>query len=315
MKTVLIHDPNAQWYCDQLHDIAAYEFVPAATRAEAQNVDAEVLVALSPAIDEALIGNLPRLEWVHALSTGVDNIVAMPNLRPEVTLTASRGIHGPQMSEMAFLLMMSSIRHFPAMIANQAVGVWERWPQPLLWQKTICIVGLGSIAEDLAARCVAFGMRVTGVSDGREAAPHVAQIYPRAQLRQAAAEADFLVVLVPYTQATHHLINAEIFAAMKPTAVMINLARGGCVDDGALIEALQSKTIAAAASDVFKVEPLPADSPLWRLPNLIITPHVGGQSDIYREQALPILRRNLIAYAGGRTSKLENLVERGAAGL
>lgn len=314
MKTVLIYDPKAQWYCDQLSDIAGYAFVPATTKAEAQKVDAQILTGLSPAIDEALVASLPRLEWVHALSTGVDNLLAMPNLRPEVALTTSRGIHGPQMSEMAFLLMLSCIRRFPTMLANQANGVWDRWPQPLLWGKTICIVGLGTIAEALAARCEAFGMHVTGVSDGRGTAPHVTKIYPRAQLRQAAAEADFLVVLVPYSPDTHHLIDAEIFAAMKPTAVMINLARGGCVDDLALIDALQSRTIAAAASDVFKVEPLPADNPLWRLPNLIITPHVGGNSDIYQEQALPILRRNLIAYAEGGLSRLENLVERKGAG-
>jgi phosphoglycerate dehydrogenase-like enzyme len=312
-KTVLVFDKDAELYCEELRKACpAYAFRSAATvdEALAQAADAEILAALAPRIPNALVAAMPRLEWVHALTTGVDNLLAMPELRPDVIITNSRGMHGPQMSELAILLMMALARRLPAMLANQREAKWDRWPQPLLLGKTVCMVGLGVIAEELAARCKAFGMRVTGVSEGRSQIDGFARIYRRADLRAAAADADFLAVIVPYSRETHHLIDAGVLDAMKPSAFLINISRGGCVDEDALLAHLKAGRIAGAALDVFETEPLSADSPLWPQPNLIITPHVGGMADIYAQQALPIAIEHLNAYAEGGAAALPNRISR-----
>jgi phosphoglycerate dehydrogenase-like enzyme len=309
-RTVLVIDRDARWFCDALADCPGYRFVPSAGGVPSAGRHAQVLVGLAPAITAAVVDELPHLAWVHALTTGVDNLLALPNLGRDVALTNSRGVHGPQMSEMALMLMMACVRRLPAMLRHQAEGRWERWPQPLLLGKTVCIVGLGAIAEALAERCLAFGMRVTGVSDARTQVPGFARLYRREALQDAAAEADFLVVVVPYGASTRHLVDAAVLQCMKPSAVLVNLARGGCVDEAALARHLRDGRLAAAACDVFQTEPLPPDDPLWQLPNLIVTPHVGGQSDVYAQQLLPLLRRNLVGYAEAGRRALENLVPR-----
>ncbi len=308
-KTVVVLDDAASALCAVLAADGAHRFVPATTASlPLQAADAEVLVAMAPRVSAAVVAQLPRLAWVHALTTGVDNLLAAGLLGPQVALSNSRGMHGPQMSEHALMLMMACARRLPAMLRHQAEARWERWPQPLLQHKTVCIVGLGASAEALAARCRAFEMRVTGVSSHRLEAPGFDLVYPRQALVAAVAEADFVVVLVPYADDTHHLIDAPVLQAMKPAAVLVNLARGGCVDEAALAIHLRERRIAGAACDVFQAEPLPADSPLWALPNLIVTPHVGGWSDVYAEQALPLLQRNLAAYAAGGAAALHNRV-------
>jgi phosphoglycerate dehydrogenase-like enzyme len=136
-------------------------------------------------------------------------------------------------------------------------------------------------------------------------------VRPRLHLREAVAGADFLVLLIPYSPETHHMIDASVLAAMKPTAYLINVARGGVVDEGALIEALRTHQIAGAGLDVFAQEPLPESSLLWDLDNVIITPHIGGMSDIYAEQVLPLLLHNLRAFAAGDRAAMLNLVTLG----
>jgi phosphoglycerate dehydrogenase-like enzyme len=183
--------------------------------------------------------------------------------------------------------------------------------QRLLAGKTVVIVGIGAIAGELAKRCQAFGMRVVGVSDSRTAAPHVDAILPRARLTQAAALADFLVILVPHSEATHHLIGKDVLESMKPDGVLINIARGDVVDEAALIEALRAGRIGGAGLDVFHTEPLPQDSPLWDLPNVFITSHIGGMSEDYGEQVLPLLIENLTAYFAGTPQAMRYIVRRG----
>ena len=310
IKTVLIRDVHAQWYAEQLGMLCPeFRYVPATSDEEAiQNIEqAEIIVGLAPALRPAVIGAATRLEWVQALTTGVDNLLAMKELSGDVLVTNCNGFHGPQMSELAILMMLSLSRDFPAMIANQGQKIWERWPQPLLWQKAVSIVGVGVIAEDLAARCAAFGMNVTGVSDSRTEVTGFSKIYRRAELGAAAAESDFLVVLTPYNPETHHLINAEVLAAMQRDAYLINLSRGGCVDETALIAALEAKQISGAALDVFETEPLPPSHPIWTAPRILITPHIGGMSNIYREQALPVVAKNLSNFAANGPAGLRNL--------
>lgn len=299
-RSVLILDDRAAWYAKALSAACpAYRFIPAPTADAAMQhaATAQVLMGLAPFLPERLIAAMPGLEWVQALTTGVDNLLAMPALKSRIALTNCGGFHGPQMSELAILLMLALARDFPRILDNQAAARWQSWPQPILPGRTVCILGLGSIAEALAVRCNAFGMRVTGVSDGRAEVPGFARVHKRDALDAAAAEADFLVVLVPYSPQTHHIVNAQVLRAMRPGAYLVNIARGGCVDEAALIAALKDGRVAGAALDVFATEPLPPDDPLWTAPNLIVTPHIGGKSATYHEQALPQLIENFNAYA------------------
>lgn len=307
MTNVLIFDSQATYYAAELARAvpsARYDAALTLDEAIAKAPEAEVLIGLAPALKPPLLEAATGLKWIQALTTGVDNLMHLQG----VALTNCHGIHGPQMSELAVLLTLASLRKFPSMIEAQKAASWDRNAQPLMRGKTACIIGLGAIAEHLARVLAAFEMRVTGVS-GRAEAPGFDRIFPRAELTNAVAEADVVIVLVPYTPETHHIVNAEVIAAMKPTAHLVNIARGGCVDEQALRAALVEGRIAGAALDVFATEPLPADSPLWSTPNLIVTPHVGGFSDAYHEQALPILIENMAAYASGGVDALKGRVD------
>ena len=292
-------------------EFPALQLVTASSAAEARaRADGvQAIVAKAQYVPAQLVAELPRLEWIQALTTGVDPLLALP-LPPGLILTSARGVHGPQMSELALLLMLALLRDLPRMLDNQRRHQWERWPQRLLAGRCVGIVGIGSISEELARRCRAFGMRVVGVSDARATAEGFDAVYPRRELARVAAEADFLVLLVPYGPETHHMIDAAVLGAMRREACLINIARGRVVDETALIDALRSGRIAGAGLDVFEQEPLPADSPLWGLPNVIMTPHIGGMSDRYAEQLLPLLLHNVGAWLRGAHGELRNVVTR-----
>ena len=271
---------------------------------------AEVLLAMAHDISDELISRMPRLRYICALSAGTDRLETLTTLRPGVRVTSSRGIHGPQMSELAFLYMITLTRNFARLQRNQHNHGWDRWPQKLLYGKTAVIAGIGPIAEELAARCAAFGMHVIGVSDARTSAPNFEKLVPRAQLREAANVADFLIVLVPLSAQTRHLVDEDVMSAMKPGGILINLARGPLVDEEALIRCLRDGRVAGAGLDVFETEPLPADSPLWDMPNVIITPRIGGMSEAYSEQVLPLVVHNLHCFAQGRLTEMKNIVRK-----
>ena len=310
---VLILHHDAQQY----HEPLARSFPEVAFHAVHHGEDAkavaerlDVIVGLGHHIPNDLIKAATNLRWIQALTTGTETLTAPGVLPPHVLLTSTRGVHGPQMSELAFLNMIALNRNFRKMQRNQAAAKWEPWNQPILEGKTIVIVGLGLLAEHLAARCKLFGMTTIGVSGGRNSAPHFDEVHPRRDLAKTAARADFLMLLVPYSPQTHHLIDREVLAAMKPTAFLINLARGGVLDEAALIEHLQAGKIAGAGLDIFSTQPLPPDNPLWRMPNVIITPNIGGRSDNFVEQTTSVLEPNMQAYIDGRLKDLRNLVAR-----
>jgi phosphoglycerate dehydrogenase-like enzyme len=272
--------------------------------------EAEVLLAMAHEVSDELVSRMPKLRYVCAMSAGTDRLETLTTLKPDVLITSARGIHGPQMSELAFLSMIALSRDFKRMQRNQQQHAWERWPQRLIFGKTAVIVGIGPIAEELAARCVAFGMRVIGVSDARDSAPGFERMMKRSELPQAAALADFMILLVPHSASTTHLIEARVLGAMKRGGILINLARGPVVDEKALVRALQSGLLGGAGLDVFEEEPLPDASPLWDMPNVIITPRIGGMSDVYPSQMLPLLLHNLRCYEQGRLDDLKNVVRR-----
>ncbi|HXF89723.1 MAG TPA: D-2-hydroxyacid dehydrogenase [Xanthobacteraceae bacterium] len=306
---VLIYAEQAEEYFARLKpQFPEVEFFPAYSRAAALPViaDVEAIFTLAHVIPRDLLAQARSLKWLQSMTTGTDALIGV--LPSHILLTSCRGAHGPQMSELAFLYMLALNRNFLRMMKAQAEARWDRYAQPVLEGKTVVIVGVGYLAEHLAARCKLFGMRVLGVTTEPRKLPDFDHILPRTALREAAAQADFLVLLVPYSQETHHLVDGAVLAAMKPTAFLINLARGGVLDEAAFVAHMRAGRIAGAALDVFNKQPLPPDSPLWHLPNVIITPNIGGHSDRFVEQTLAIAIPNLRAFLDGRIGDMQNVV-------
>jgi phosphoglycerate dehydrogenase-like enzyme len=269
--------------------------------------DADAIVSIGRWMTPGVLARCGRLRWFQCILTGVDHLVG-PLTGSKVTLTNARGIHGRQMAELTLLHMMAAYRQVPALVKNQANHVWDRIRPRVLDNRTVVILGVGLIAEHVARLCKAVGMRTVGVSRTPRAIEGFDRIQPRDKLLETVSEADFVVVLVPLTPENEKLVNAEVLAAMKPSAYLINVARGKVVDEAALIEAVRTGTIAGAGIDVFENLPLPPESPLWDLENVFITPHIGGQSDQYEENLMSILKPNLQAFIAGQDKKMINVV-------
>jgi phosphoglycerate dehydrogenase-like enzyme len=272
--------------------------------------ETDILVTFGPMMADAVLAKAPKLKWVQALGTGVDGIADQPSLKPDTLLTNLNGIHGAPVSEAAFMAMLALSRQLPRSLRNQQQHHWDRFPARLLKDKTVGIFGIGVIAEELAPKCKAFGMNVVGISAAPRMLPGFDAMLGRDQLEDAVRALDYLVLLTPYTQATRHIVGAKVLAAMKTGAYLVNLARGGVVDEAALIAALERKQLAGAALDVFGEEPLPATSPLWGMDSVIITPHQGGFCDVYVDYALPVILHNISKFLAGDSSGMINLVER-----
>jgi D-2-hydroxyacid dehydrogenase (NADP+) len=271
---------------------------------------ADALLTFGPHMKDEVLHGAAKLRWVQALGTGVDSLIDLPSLRPDVVITNIRGIHGAPVSEAALMMMLGLARDFATSVRNQDKQIWTRWPAQLLDRKTVGIYGVGQIAESLAPRCKALGMTVIGFTSAQRELPGFDRMHRRAELIREAATLDFLVLLAPYSEEIRNLIDARVFAAMKPSSYLINLARGGIVDEDALVTALNGGQIAGAALDVFQEEPLPADHPLWSTRNVIITPHLGGFCDVYAERALPTIEHNMACFLRGDFDKMINVVRR-----
>jgi D-2-hydroxyacid dehydrogenase (NADP+) len=269
--------------------------------------EATAIIALAHIITPEMIAAAARLRWIGAITTGTDHLRTLA-LREETIVTSARGIHNASVVEFALLSMLALIKRLPRMLANQRENRWDRTRGNLLDGKTITIVGAGTISETLAARAAAFGMRVVGVSASRTDVAGFDAMYPRERLAEAAALADFLVLLVPQTDATRNLIDARVLAAMKTSAFLINIARGGVLDSDALLTALREGRLAGALLDVFAPEPMPADHPFWSMDNVIVTPHAAGDAWEFYSRILPLLATNLQAIREERPDRMLNVV-------
>jgi phosphoglycerate dehydrogenase-like enzyme len=194
-------------------------------------------------------------------------------------------------------------------VRNQDARHWGRWPARLLNGKTVGIFGIGVIAAALAPKCKAFGMQVVGISSAPRTVPGFDRMYARDDLVEAVAALDYFVLLTPLTAETRGIIGAQVLSAMKPSAYLVNLARGGVVDEAALLDALQRNAIAGAALDVFLQEPLPAEHPFWSCKNALITTHQGGFCDVYPDLALPTVETNMRCFLAGDFAGMINVVE------
>ena len=245
-----------------------------------------------------------RLRWIHLATAGVNQALT-PELigADQVIFTSSKGPMGSLMAEHAVMLMLALARDLRGYLDSQAKHFWSRhdYVVPFMSQmlgKTIAILGVGSFGGSLARICkVGFGMKVLGMARTSSSNPHVDRYFHRTELNAALAQADVVALCLPITPATEKTIDAEALAAMKPTAYLINVARGGLVDEEALIDALQDGRIAGAGLDTTTVEPLPEDSPLWALPNVIITPHVGPGTDALGESLVDFWCENIRRFA------------------
>lgn len=242
----------------------------------------------------------PKLRWIHTLSAGIDGFLFPPIVEGEVLLTNSRGIHGIPISEHVFAMMLAFSRGLHQYCKQQAQKKWQRVGLSELRAKTLGIIGLGSIGREIARLGTAFGMRILAAKRTPGPPPEdVSRVVGLEGLEMVLRESDYLVLAVPLTEETRGLIGAKQLALMKPTAYLVNIARGEVLHQNDLLAALQKKTIAGAALDVFETEPLPADSPLWQLDNCLITPHCAALSPQYMTRATDLFCRNLDAYLQG----------------
>lgn len=252
----------------------------------------------------------PQVRWLHTASAGVDHVLTSDvRAKAGLTVTDSGPAFEIAISEFVFAWMLLVARGLPMLMANQREHRWQPVPQFELHGKTLGIIGLGPIGRGTAARAKAFGMRTLGLRRNPTPVDGVDELLTAAEgLARLLAESDFLTVAAALTGETRALIGAEGLARMKSTAWLINIARGGLVDEPALIAALQSGQIAGACLDVFAQEPLPTDSPLWNLPNVYIAPHnsPGGDPNLHARQK-EIFLDNLARFARGEA--LRNVVD------
>ncbi len=260
---------------------------------------------------------VPALRWIQFHWAGVDSLLKAPVLQKEDLLaTTISGASASQVAEYVLMMLLALGHHLPAQFEHKQRAAWpkDRWKRfsPLeLRDSVVGIVGYGSIGRQVARLCNSFGAVVLGTKrdamDPEDSGYHpqelgdpggdlVHRLYPPQALRSMLKESDFVVVSTPLTPATRNLIGAAEFAACKHGAYLIDISRGGVVDHEAMIKALQSGQLAGAALDVFPKEPLPADSPLWKLPNVILTPHVSGVSTSYDQRAVALFTENLYRY-------------------
>ena len=288
---------------------------------------AEVLYTMSnfPAPAQA-----PNLRWIQTHFAGVDRVVDKPIVADtDVTVTTGSGIHAIQMAEYCLAMMLYFKYHLQEMRETQSQGEWVRdWPEqydtPMLHGSTLGIVGYGSIGRELARIARSMGMTVLAtkrdVMNPAEGADYVLEghgdpegniperIYPPEAVGSMASACDYLVITVPLTDQTRNMIDESVFKRMREHVVIVNVGRGGVVDEDALLDAMKSGKIGGAAFDVFATEPLPSDSPLWQQENLLISPHIAGSVPELNEQAATLFRENLQRFLDKRP--LLNVVHR-----
>lgn len=250
-----------------------------------------------------------RLRWVHVAGAGVDATIFPELVASDVVLTNSRGVFDGAMAEYAMALMLAAAKDLPGTIALQARHDWRFRLTESLAGKRLVVVGPGSIRRAVARHAAAFGMEVTAV--GRHARGGDAdfqRVVGRDELTDALAEADYVVLTIPLTPESRGMLGREALAAMRPTARLVNLARGAVLDQQALVEALASGRLAWAALDVFDHEPLDQDSPLWDLPNLLVSPHISGDTVESARALVKLFLENLDRWSRG--APLRNVVDK-----
>ena len=233
----------------------------------------DILVGRKPG---SYLRRMPRLSWIQALTAGVDPWLASPDLGTGVTLCCARGSHRISMPENILGALFHLTKPYMPIALDQQESRWTRRMSVPLAGKTLGILGLGAIGQELARKATALEMRVIGTKRSPAPLPHVVKVYPPQQTDEVLGASDFVLLLLPSTSETENFIDKDRLRAMKPTAWLLNFARGALIVDADLIAAVQSKTIAGAVLDVFREEPLPATHPFWQTEGIRVLPHLGG---------------------------------------
>jgi phosphoglycerate dehydrogenase-like enzyme len=275
--------------------------------------ETDVLLS-NPIVPDNIITRAPKLRWVQLTSAGADRLIDSA-LVHEVIVTTASGIHAIPISEYVIGSMIAFAKGFPRAFRSQAKNAWQAYMPQELAGATVGVLGLGAIGGRVAVLSRALGMRVLAMRrtaekrvPGAEAGePFVDEMFPRSELAAFLAECDYVVLAVPLTAESRHLIGEAELAAMKPGAVIVNIARGAVIDQDALIRALKSGRFGGAALDVTDPEPLPSDSELWGLDNVMLTPHISGGTPHYMDRAIELFCDNLRRHLAGEP--LRNVVD------
>lgn len=308
-RRILVYHPDggeARVYADLVRPPSrafAVDVASTPSEAAAPAGRAEILYAWLP--PRAVLGAAPHLRWIQCMGAGVERLL-VPELPARVVVTRAAGIFGPWMAEYVLGWCLWVTQRVDGFRASQRARRWAPVdPIPLRGQ-TLCVVGLGDIGRCIASAARGLGLRVIGVTRSGRGSRAVERVYRPRTLRSALGRADFVVLTLPLSAATRGLLGAAELAAMKPSAWLINIARGPIVDETALLAALGGRRIGGAVLDVFDTEPLPPEHPLWTLDNVVITPHISGPST--PREIAPIFDDNLRRYVAGRP--LRHVVDR-----
>jgi phosphoglycerate dehydrogenase-like enzyme len=278
--------------------------------AEADLSQAEALFRtdLSSAGYDRVLEAAPRLRWIHTASAGVEELLTEIIRSRNIVLTNSAGVHAVPIAEWVMHVLLMIVKRARHMLAAQQARRWDTSGTfDELTDKTLTILGIGGLGRAIAKRASAFDMRIWGVNRSGQPVELVERLVSDEHWRDLLPETDFLVITVPLTKKTYHMIGAHELVLLRPSAWLINVARGAVIDEAALVAALQAGTIAGAALDTFEQEPLPPESPLWELPNVIISPHHSGSSPRTTERVVELFIDNLQRFVRGE--ELRNVVD------
>ncbi len=278
------------------------------TPTQAQRADTEALLAWGA--PSGLLPQMPKLRWVQALTAGVEGWLALPDLPSQLTLTCARGTHRESMPENILGALFHLTKPYAAIVEDQKRLKWTHRVATPLNGKTLGILGLGAVGQDVARLATALGMRVIGTRRGGAALPGLAEVLPPERTAQILGEADFVLLLLPATPETENFINAERLAQMKPGAWLLNFGRGHLIADADLIAAVKAKRIAGAVLDVFRQEPLPTEHPFWTTDGILVLPHIGGPHPARDTVVARLFVENLGRFLNGQV--LKEVVDRAA---
>ena len=275
MNQLLILSDDAHQYAESLRNqnIAKLKIFTARNTDQARQFACQANIILgTPSLVAPILHKAANLQWVQSSFAGIEPFCA-PGLRRDYVLTGVKDIFGPLMSEYVFAYILAAERNLFATRENQFAKQWQSIPYRSLRSLSIGICGLGSIGQAIANTAAHFKMKVLGLSRSAESVAAIENVFGPSQICDLANQVDYLVSALPNTSETAGIFNEEVFSALGPSGVFINVGRGSTVDEPALINALSNKTIHGAVVDVFRQEPLPTDNPLWSLQNAFVTPH------------------------------------------
>jgi phosphoglycerate dehydrogenase-like enzyme len=316
--TVLVLSDPADRQLAMLEDLPGSSSIAVGNRVEAfERLAPEARVIFNWSGSRELVQQVwkmtPRAQWVHSRAAGLDGLLFPELVESPALLTNGRGVFSQSLGEFVIASALFFAKDFRRMLRNQAAGVWAPFDVEEVSGQTMGIVGYGDIGRACARRARDMGMKVLAVrrrpelSNGDEL---VSRIYPFDRMLDMLPECDYVVAAAPLTPETRHLISDAALAAMKKTAVVMNVGRGPVIDEGALIRALETGRIRGAALDVFETEPLPASSPLYKLENVLLSPHCADHTADWLEQAMRFFIENFARFAAGKP--LLNVVDKKA---